>query len=43
VAVDAPRRVYVADAENSRIQKFVPRKDADKSRSMTKEFRFKTP
>ncbi len=42
-AVDDAGNYYVADTWNNRVQKFSPRADADKSRLMAREFRFKTP
>ncbi len=43
LAVDANGAIYIPDMWNNRIQKFVPRKDADKSRLIQPEFVLKTP
>lgn len=39
-AVDSQGNLYIADAWNNRLQKFVPKPDADKSRLMQPEFVF---
>lgn len=36
--IDDAGNLYVADANNNRVQKFVPRKDADRSRVIGREF-----
>jgi peptidylamidoglycolate lyase len=40
-AVDEAGNYYIADTWNNRVQKYVPRADADKSRLIAKEFKFK--
>jgi peptidylamidoglycolate lyase len=42
-ALDHDGNMYIADAWNNRLQKFVPSESADKTRLMAQEFRFKGP
>ena len=42
-ALDQSGNLYIADAWNNRVQKFVPKKNADTARLVAQEFKFKIP